>query len=115
MMPYAEVMERLTAIHGVRGAMLATRADGIVVAESVMDNVDGAALAALASSLSRRLEAACEAAQGGEVGFLHLQATGGALLLMPLGAELLLVVIADRRLNVGRARLEMSRIAEQVA
>ena len=105
----------LTAIHGVRGAMLATSDDGIVVAESVMEDVDGGALAALAASLSRRLDAAASAASGGRSGFLHLQATGGALLVCPAGAGLLLVVIAGRGVNVGRARLAMGRVAEVLA
>jgi len=115
MSTHQKALETLTAIHGVRGAMIATGGDGIVVAEAVMEDVDGGALAALASSLSRRLEAAAEAANGGKPGFLHLQATGGALLVCPAGQELLLVVIAERGVNVGRARLEMARVAETIA
>ncbi|MEP7326626.1 MAG: roadblock/LC7 domain-containing protein [Gemmatimonadota bacterium] len=110
-----KALESLTAIHGVRGAMIATGDDGIVVAEAIMEDVDGGALAALASSLSRRLEAAATAAGGGQPGFLHLQASGGALLVCPAGHGLLLVVIAERGVNVGRARLEMARVAEIVA
>lgn len=109
---HQKALEALTAIHGVRGAMIATGDDGIVVAEAVMEDVDGGALAALASSLSHRLEAAAAAAGGGRPGFLHLQATAGALLVCPAGPGLLLVVIAERGVNVGRARLEMARVAE---
>jgi predicted regulator of Ras-like GTPase activity (Roadblock/LC7/MglB family) len=111
---HQKALESLTAIHGVRGAMIATGDDGIVVAEAVMEDVDGAALAALASSLTRRLEGAAAAASGGRPGFLHLQATGGALLVCPAGHGLLLVVIAERGVNVGRARLEMARVAETI-
>lgn len=111
---HQKALESLTAIHGVRGAMIATGDDGIVVAEAVMEDVDGGALAALASSLSRRLEAAAAAAGGGKPGFLHLQATAGALLVCPTSQGLLLVVIAERGVNVGRARLEMARVAEAV-
>ena len=112
---HQKALETLTAIHGVRGAMVATGEDGIVVAESVMEDVDGGALAALAASLARRLEAASAAANGGKPGVLHLQATGGALLVCPAGPELLLVVIAERGVNVGRARLEMARVSENLA
>ncbi len=105
-------LDRLTGIAGVRGAMLASRDDGIVVAESIREDVESAALAALASSLARKLETAAMTARGGSAGFLHLQATGGALLLAPAGAGLLLIVIADKGVNVGRARLEMARVAE---
>jgi predicted regulator of Ras-like GTPase activity (Roadblock/LC7/MglB family) len=115
MINHQQALETLTAIHGVRGAMLATGDDGIVVAEAVMEDVDGGALAALASSLARRLDAAAAAASGGKTGFLHLQATGGALLVCPVGHDLLLVVIGERGVNVGRARLEMARVAEAMA
>lgn len=112
---HLKALESLTSIHGVRGAMVATGEDGIVVAEAVMEDVDGGALAALAASLSRRLEAAAAAANGGSPRFLHLQATNGALLVCPTGQGLLLVVIAERGVNVGRARLEMARVAETIA
>jgi predicted regulator of Ras-like GTPase activity (Roadblock/LC7/MglB family) len=105
-------LETLTGIPGVRGAMLANREDGIVVAEAVMEDVDSSALAALASSLARRLDTAAVAARGGAAVFLHLQATGGALFVTPAGPEMLLIVIADKGVNVGRARLEMTRVAE---
>ena len=105
-------LDTLTAIPGVRGAMLANRDEGIVVSEAVMEDVDSGALAALASSLARRLETAAAAAQGGTAGFFHLQATNGALFVAPAGPELLLIVIADKGVNVGRARLEMTRVAE---
>lgn len=106
-------LNALTGIPGVRGAMLANRDDGIVVSEALMEDVDSGALAALASSLARRLDTAAVTAQGGAAGFLHLQATNGALFVAPAGAELLLIVIADKGVNVGRARLEMTRVAEE--
>ena len=105
-------LDTLTAIPGVRGAMLANRDEGIVVSEAVMEDVDSGALAALASSLARRLETAAVAAQGGPAGFFHLQATNGALFVAPAGPELLLIVIADKGVKVGRARPEMTRVAE---
>ena len=105
-------LDTLTAIPGVRGAMLANRDDGIVVSEAIMEDVESGALAALASSLARRLDMAALAAQGGAAGFLHLQASNGALFVAPAGAELLLIVIAGKGVNVGRVRLEMTRVAE---
>lgn len=114
MSDHLKSLDALTAIPGVRGAMLTNRLDGIVVAESVMEDVESGALAALASSLARRLETAALAAGSGSAGFLHLQATGGALFVAPAGPDLLLVVIGDRGVNVGRTRLEMTRVAEAV-
>ena len=111
---YQAALDSLTASAGVRGAILANREDGIVVAESVMEDIDSDALAALASSLAGRLENAAVAANGGPTGFLALQASEGALFVAPVGQELLLILIADRGVNVGRARLEMARVAESI-
>jgi predicted regulator of Ras-like GTPase activity (Roadblock/LC7/MglB family) len=105
-------LDTLTAIPGVRGAMLANRDDGIVVSEAIMEDVESGALAALASSLARRLDTAALVAQGGAAGFLHLQASNGALFVAPASTELLLIVIAGKGVNVGRVRLEMTRVVE---
>jgi predicted regulator of Ras-like GTPase activity (Roadblock/LC7/MglB family) len=43
------VLDRVTRVPGVRGALLASAADGLVVAEQLMDGVDGQAAAAEAT------------------------------------------------------------------
>ena len=50
-----EVLERVTRVPGVRGALVASAGDGLVIAEQLMDGVDGRAAAALAGSLVGRL------------------------------------------------------------
>ncbi len=46
--------------------------------------------------------------------FVHMQATGGALLAVPAGQESLVVAVADAAVNVGLVRLELLRAAEAV-
>ena len=58
MNPHANVLKRVSAVRGVRGAMLVSAPDGLVVAESLMDDVDGRAVAALAAALTARLRRA---------------------------------------------------------
>ena len=41
-------LERVTRVAGVRGALIASAGDGLVVAEQLMDGVDGRAAAAAA-------------------------------------------------------------------
>lgn len=110
--PYQDSLDALTRVSAVQGAMLVTRSDALVVAESVMEDVDSTALAALVNSLVRRLEAATTAAAGGPPHFVHVQASGGTVLAAPVGPEMLLLVIGGRGLNIGRVRLEMTRVAE---
>jgi predicted regulator of Ras-like GTPase activity (Roadblock/LC7/MglB family) len=112
---YRAVLDAVTRVRGVRGAMLVAGDDGLVVAESLMEGVKGNAVAALAASLAKRFRRASEAAQCGPPRFLHLQASEGTLFAVPAPNGMLLVVVADADVNVGLARLEMLKAAEAVA
>lgn len=111
---YRQVLDRVTRVRGVRGAMLVAGEDGLVVAESLMEGVRGNAVAALAASLAKRLRKACEAANGGVPRFFHLQAEAGTLVAVPAPDGMLVVAVGDRDLNIGLLRLEMRRVAEGV-
>jgi predicted regulator of Ras-like GTPase activity (Roadblock/LC7/MglB family) len=108
-------LDRITRVRGVRGAMLVSLDDGLVVAESLMEGIRGNAVAALAASLATRLGRAAGAAGAGTERFVHLAAERGGLLLMPAVEGLLLVTLTDHRVNVGLARLEMQQAIEELA
>ena len=108
------ILDRVTRVRGVRGAMLVAAEDGLVVAESLMEDVRGNALAALAAALAGRLGRATAASGIGDAAFVQLEAERGALLLVPAGEGMLLVTIADPTVNVGLARLEMLRAVTEV-
>jgi len=108
-------LDRITRVRGVRGAMVVSADDGLVVADALMEGIRGNAVAALAGSLGARLGRAAGAAGAGEQRFVHLAAARGALLLLPAAGGLLIVVVADHQVNVGLARLEMQRAAEDIA
>jgi predicted regulator of Ras-like GTPase activity (Roadblock/LC7/MglB family) len=99
-------LDRLTRIPGVRGALIASADDGLVVAEQLMDGIDGRAAAALTGSLVARLGRTTVAAGVRPPVFLHLRGEQGSILAAP-GAELVLVVVVGPSANLGLARLEM--------
>ncbi|MGH7646389.1 MAG: roadblock/LC7 domain-containing protein [Gemmatimonadales bacterium] len=106
------VLDRVTRVRGVRGAMIVSGDDGLVVVAQLMEGVKGPAIAALAASLASRLRRALEAAGLGASPFWHLQAEQGALLVVPTATGMLVVAVADPDVNVGLARLELLRVAE---
>jgi predicted regulator of Ras-like GTPase activity (Roadblock/LC7/MglB family) len=108
-------LETVTRVRGVRGAMVVSAEEGLVVAETSMEGIDGAAVAALTAGVVARLTRATEAAGRTPPAFVHLQAEGGALLAVPAGADLLVVAVTDPEVNVGLVRLELRRAAEQLA
>ncbi|HTS89983.1 MAG TPA: roadblock/LC7 domain-containing protein [Gemmatimonadales bacterium] len=111
---YSSLLEALTRLRGIRGAMVVEAADGIAVAEELMGGLKGTALAALAANLAAR---AAELSGRGGFGmprFLHLQATDGSLLIAPASRNLVLVAVAARDVPLGLLRLEMLRMAEHL-
>ena len=112
---YRRVIEAITRVRGVRGAMLVAAADGLIVADALMEGIRGNAVAALAASLVKRVGNASEASGVGRPHFVQLRGTEGMLLTLPTGEELLLVAVADPDVNVGLVRLEMLRAAEGLA
>ncbi len=111
----AATLERICGVRGLRGAVIVSAADGLVVAESLMDDVDGRALAALAASLVTRLGRAVEAGGRQAPAFIQLAAEHGSVLAAPAGADLLLVAVAGPDANVGLARLELLSAARSLA
>jgi predicted regulator of Ras-like GTPase activity (Roadblock/LC7/MglB family) len=109
-------LDLITRVRGVRGAMLVSAEDGLVVAEQLMEGIKGSAVAALAASLAGKLRRAMEAAGTGASVFWHLQADQGALLVVPATTErgILVVAVAEPDVNIGLVRLELLRAAEAV-
>lgn len=107
-------LERVTGVPGVRGALLVSTADGLVVAERVMDDVDGFAVAALAGSLVTRLARTTDRAAMRAPAFVQLRGETGAVLAALAADDLVLVAVTSREANVGLARLEMLGAAEQL-
>lgn len=113
---YDAELARISAVRGVRGAMLVSTEDGLVVAESLMDGVDGRAVAALAASLAGRLARTTQEAGLERPRVLHLHAERGNLLAVPAaGAEMLVVAVTQTDANIGLARLEMLDVAQGLA
>ena len=101
------VLDRITRIAGVRGALIASAGDGLVVAEQLMEDVDGRAAAALAGSLVGRLVRTATAAGRRPPDFVQLRAERGSIFAAPGGTDLVLIAVAGADANVGLARLEM--------
>jgi predicted regulator of Ras-like GTPase activity (Roadblock/LC7/MglB family) len=112
---FGHVLDSITRVRGVRGAMLVAGDDGLVVAEQLMEGIKGPAVAALAASLAGRLRRAMDAAGLGASVFWHLQADQGTLLVVPAASGILVVAVAEPDVNIGLVRLELLRAVEAVA
>lgn len=100
-------LEQVTQVPGVRGSLLISAADGLVVAERLMEGIDGRAVAALAASLIQRLTRATGSAGLRSPTFVHLRGNTGNVLAAPGADDLILVAVIDADAHLGRARIEM--------
>ena len=115
MNPFSAVLDGLTRVPGVRSALVVDAMEGLVVAETSMEGIDAASVAALAASLAGRLGRAVRTLgqRGPEV--LHLEGAAGSLMAAPSGDELLLVAVCDADANLGLLRLALKDGRERLA
>ena len=106
-------LDRLSRVRGVSGSMFVAADDGLAVAQLLMEGLNGKVLAAFAASLARKVSGAAAATGAGRVKFIQMQSAGG-ILLVCVGGELIVTVVADPGVNVGLARLEMMRAVDAV-
>jgi predicted regulator of Ras-like GTPase activity (Roadblock/LC7/MglB family) len=112
---WAALLDGITRVRGVRGALLVSADDGLVVAEASMSDVDGAATAALAGGLVARLGRVTGALGSAAPRLVLLEAERGGVMAAPAGDGLLLVAVTDPDANIGLLRLAMRDAAERVA
>jgi predicted regulator of Ras-like GTPase activity (Roadblock/LC7/MglB family) len=91
--------------------MVVGEQDGMIVESNLQIGVNGSAFAALTASLYRKARRASLAAGFGETGFFELDAENGRVCATGRN-ELVLVVVAGERVNVGLVRVEMLRARE---
>jgi predicted regulator of Ras-like GTPase activity (Roadblock/LC7/MglB family) len=107
---FVSTVERLSRIAGVRGALIVEREAAVPVISEVSEGVNGAAVAALAASLHRRMVQACETAGAGSLMTLQLEADHGHVVVAGAG-EVVIVVITGKDAQIGLVRVEVLRAA----
>ena len=112
--PFAPLLQSLIRHRGVSGCMVVGETDGMIVDSSLQIGVNGDSLAALTASLYRKARRAAAAAGFGEAGFFELDAEGGRVCAAGRN-ELVIVVVAGPRANVGLLRVEMLKGLESFA
>lgn len=107
---YAEMLGGLIRHRGVKGCLVVGESDGLVVDSTLQWGVNGTTFAALAASLYRKARRASQAAGFGDANFVQLEAERGRLCAVGRG-DLVLVVVAELRVNVGLVRVDMLKAA----
>ena len=112
--PFSALLTSLIRHRGVTGCMVVGQADGMIVDSNLQIGVNGDAFAALTASLYRKAHRAAAAAGFGSTGFFELDADGGRMCAAGRN-DLVIVVVAESRVNVGLLRVEMLKALESFA
>ena len=105
---FTPILDALTKQRGVRASLVVDAEEGITVEANLQIGQEGNRVAALAASLYRKARRTAHTGGLGATGFMQLEAEDGRLCIIG-GAEVVLVVVADRDANVGLIRVEMLR------
>lgn len=111
MSAFAAVIGVVTRHRGVAACLVVSEADGIVVEGTAHIGVNTSAFAALTASLYVKAGRAAEAAGFGTVRFFELEAEQGRVIAVGRNG-LVIVAVADARVNLGLVRVELLRAAE---
>jgi predicted regulator of Ras-like GTPase activity (Roadblock/LC7/MglB family) len=106
------IISALTRQRGVTGSLLVDEADGVIIDATLHVGMKGSAFAALAASLYRKARMSAAAGLGG-VTFLRLRAVEGHVCAAGKN-DMVLVIIADARANIGLIRMEMLKALERL-
>lgn len=109
--PFATMLDSLIRQRGVLGSLVVDERDGIVVDSNLSFGLRGAVVAALAASLYRKARLSAAAAGLGDATFLQLEAERGRICAVGRN-DLVIVVVAEPRANIGLIRMEMLRAVE---
>ena len=109
--PFAAMLDSLIRQRGVLGSLVVDERDGIVVDSNLSFGLRGSVVAALAASLYRKARLSAAAAGLGDATFLQLEAERGRICAVGR-KDLVIVVVAEPRANVGLIRMEMLRAVE---
>lgn len=110
MSAFGPIVGAITKQRGVTACLVVAEEDGIVVDGTAQIGVDTAAFAALTASLYRKATRAADAAGFGVVSFCELEAEQGRVLAAGRNG-LVIVAVAEPKVNLGLVRVEMLRAA----
>jgi len=108
--PYPALVAGVAKHRGVLACLVVMEDDGIVVEAAAQIGVETAAFAALTASLYRKSARAAAAAGFGGVSFCELEAERGRVLAAGRNG-LVMVAVAEPKVNLGLLRLELLRAA----
>lgn len=113
-MNFPALLEPLERLPGMRGALVVSREDGLVVSGALHPGINPAAVAALSASLARRIDRLTGALGQSPVPLFELAGTEGTLVAAPARAGLMLVAVIAREADRSAVHRHLLRLSGEV-
>jgi uncharacterized protein len=108
---FEDVLDRLTRVAGVRGAMLVDAQAGVPIVAEMAEGVSGPAVAAMAASLVKRASKASQSAKFGALKTIQLEGAEGHVLVANHG-DIIAVAVTRADAQLGLVRVEIRNAVE---
>jgi predicted regulator of Ras-like GTPase activity (Roadblock/LC7/MglB family) len=108
---WIDILREVTGVAGVRGALILSSDDGLVVTDAAMPDLNTADVAALAAGVIVRVTRTAAALGNATPGVIHVTAEAGTLLAVAGPPPLWLAAVTDADAELGRLRLLMGDFA----
>ena len=108
---FEDVLDRLSRVAGVRGAMLVDAQAGVPIVAEMAEGIQGAAVAAMAASLVKRAGKASQSAKFGGLKSIQLEGTDGHVIVANHG-EIVAVAVTRADAQLGLVRVEIRNAVE---
>jgi predicted regulator of Ras-like GTPase activity (Roadblock/LC7/MglB family) len=112
---WSEILADVTKIAGVRGAVVVSSDDGLVVHEAAMDGIATGDIAALATAVTRCAERLFATLEDGTVRLCTMAATSGTVVAVQGAEGLWLVAVTAPDAELGRLRLMLGDVAPELS
>jgi len=113
-MNFTAILGPIRETRGVRGALVVSRTDGLVVSSELAPGVNGPAVAALSASLARRIDTLAGALGHDQPPMFELAGSEGSLLAAAASQGLLLVAVTSREIDRERVQATVLRVARDI-
>jgi len=111
---FEDVLDRLSRVAGVRGAMLVDAQAGVPIVAEMAEGVAGPAVAAMAASLVKRAQRATTSAGFGAVRAIQLEAADGHVIVANHG-DIVAVAVTRHDAQLGLVRVEIRNAVEALS
>ena len=110
----AKILDSLSKIGDITGSAVIST-DGLLIASNMKSDADTETFAAMSAAMHGAAETAVSELKQGTLNEIIIDASKGKIITISSGKNSILVILADKRINLGLALLELGRASGKIS